>query len=126
MDAQAGLDYLSGRSDINASRLVVFGRSLGGGVALELAARAENREKIGCLLVENTFTSIPDIARALFDLRLVRWLPDWCYKNQFRSRKKCCRVSAPVLFISGLRDQVRSGTNSASLKKYVTRRTPFP
>ena len=29
MDAQAGLDYLSSRSDINASKIVVFGRSLG-------------------------------------------------------------------------------------------------
>ena len=29
MDAQAGLDYLSTRTDINASKIIVFGRSLG-------------------------------------------------------------------------------------------------
>eukprot|EP00095_Tigriopus_kingsejongensis_P006540 maker-scaffold515_size150689-snap-gene-0.32 protein:Tk06540 transcript:maker-scaffold515_size150689-snap-gene-0.32-mRNA-1 annotation:"abhydrolase domain-containing protein 13" len=104
MDAQAGLDYLSSRSDINASKIVVFGRSLGGAVAIELSARPENREKVACLLVENTFTSIPDIARSLFDFRIVRAIPTWFYKNQFKSRWKVCKISVPVLFLSGLAD----------------------
>lgn len=98
---------------------------LGGGVAVELGARAENREKISCLIVENTFTSIPDIARALFNFKLVRWLPNWFYKNQvsflehecmhllthfnflqFKSRWKVCRISVPVLFVSGQADNL--------------------
>lgn len=39
--------------------LVVFGRSLGGAVAIMLTA--ENQDKIAALMVENTFTSIPDM-----------------------------------------------------------------
>lgn len=106
MDAQAGLDYLSSRSDINANKIVVFGRSLGGAVAIELSARSENREKIACVFIENTFTSIPDIARTLFDFRLVRAIPTWFYKNQFKSRWKVCKISVPVLFLSGLADSL--------------------
>jgi hypothetical protein len=37
-------------------------------------------------MIENTFTSIPDIARTLFSFRLVQVLPNWFYKNQFKSR----------------------------------------
>lgn len=75
-------------------------------MAIELASRSENRDKIGCLVVENTFTSIPDIAKALFDFRIVKYLPHWCYKNQFKSKQKACRISVPALFISGTADSL--------------------
>ena len=106
MDAQAGLDHLSQRSDIDPNKVLVFGRSLGGAVAIEIASRCENREKISGLIVENTFTSIPDIARTLFSFRMVRMIPTWFYKNQFKSRWKVCRICVPVLFLSGTADQL--------------------
>ena len=71
-----------------------------------MASRCENREKISGLMVENTFTSIPDIARTLFSFRLVQALPNWLYKNQFKSRWKVCRICIPVLFLSGSQDQL--------------------
>ena len=73
-------------------------------MAIELGSRPENRDKIRCILIENTFSSIPDIARTLFDFRLVRMLPNWFFKNQFKSRWKVCRISAPALFLSGAAD----------------------
>ena len=39
MDAQAALDFLLTRSDINTEKILVFGRSLGGAVAIDLATR---------------------------------------------------------------------------------------
>ena len=39
MDAQAALDFLLTRNDINTEKIVVFGRSLGGAVAIDLATR---------------------------------------------------------------------------------------
>ena len=104
LDAQAALDFLHTRSDINAEKIVVFGRSLGGAVAIDLASKSENRGKIAALLLENTFTSVPDVAKALFDLKIIRLLPTWCYKNRFSSRSKACRVSTPTLFLSGSAD----------------------
>ena len=57
-------------------------------------------------LVENTFTSIPDIARILFPFKLIQCLPVWFYKNQFKSHRKSCRITQPTLFLSGLADKV--------------------
>ena len=68
--------------------------------------RSANKESIAALLVENTFTSIPDIARILFPFKLIQCLPVWFYKNQFKSHRKSCRITQPTLFLSGLADKV--------------------
>lgn len=76
-------------------------------MAIDLASRTENRDKLSAVLVENTFTSIPDIARSLFNFRLIRGLPFWCYKNKFKSKFKVCRISSvPVLFLAGCADNL--------------------
>ena len=91
-----------------------------------ISNRSQNKEKIAAVLLENTFTSIPDIARLLFPFRLkcnssfhdscnkcscgcriIKWLPVWFYKNQFKSGRKACRITQPTLFLSGLSDQVK-------------------
>lgn len=104
LDAQAALEYLTSRPDIDSSKIFVFGRSLGGAVAIDLCSRAENRDRVACLILENTFTSIPDVAKVLFNFRVVRWIPKCFYKNQFLSRSKVCKISTPVLFLSGAAD----------------------
>jgi len=106
MDAQACLDYLHTRPDLATNKIVVFGRSLGGAVAVDLASRSKNKDRIGALIIENTFTSIPDIAKILFPFKFIKMLPVWFYKNQFKSGKKICRVTQPVLFLSGLMDKL--------------------
>ena len=112
MDAQAALDYLLTRQDIATDKIVVFGRSLGGAVAVDLATRAANKDRVAALMLENTFTSIPDIARILFPIRLIQCLPVWFYKNQFKSHLKSCRITQPTLFLSGLSDKVKTLTLS--------------
>ncbi len=44
-DAQAGLQYLKERRDIDRHKIIVFGRSLGGAVAIHLAASLSNRDR---------------------------------------------------------------------------------
>nr|CAG4650332.1 EOG090X09ZU [Sida crystallina] len=105
-DAQAALNYLSNRTDIDTRRIWVFGRSLGGAVAIDLASRSCNAGKIGCLLIENSFTSIPDMAKQIIPWRGLKYLPLWFHKNKFQSRKKVSSVRCPVVFISGLSDQL--------------------
>ncbi|KAG6517585.1 hypothetical protein ZIOFF_020981 [Zingiber officinale] len=63
-DAQAALDHLSQRTDIDPSRIVVFGRSLGGAVGAMLARN--NPDKVSAIILENTFTSILDMAAMMF------------------------------------------------------------
>ncbi|XP_077989740.1 protein ABHD13-like [Glandiceps talaboti] len=105
-DAQAAVDYLSKRSDINPSKLILFGRSLGGGVAINLASEPEYRDQLCALIVENTFTSIPDVANIIFNVPVLKWLPLWCHKNKYLSMKKIPRVKAPTLFLSGMQDEL--------------------
>ncbi|XP_061338757.1 alpha/beta hydrolase domain-containing protein WAV2-like isoform X2 [Gastrolobium bilobum] len=68
-DAQAALDHLCQRSDIDTSRIVVFGRSLGGAVGAVLTKN--NPDKVAALILENTFTSILDMAGVL--LPFLKW-----------------------------------------------------
>nr|CAG4636358.1 EOG090X09ZU [Eubosmina coregoni]SVE69938.1 EOG090X09ZU [Eubosmina coregoni] len=105
-DAQAGLNYLFSRQDINHSKIFLFGRSLGGAVAIDLAFRQCNLGKIACLLVENSFTSIPDMAKQILPWKGLKYLPLWFHKNKFQSKIKVSSLQCPVLFISGLSDQL--------------------
>uniref|UniRef100_A0A8D9EA08 Protein ABHD13 n=1 Tax=Cacopsylla melanoneura TaxID=428564 RepID=A0A8D9EA08_9HEMI len=126
MDAMASIDYLRSRTDINHRRIVVFGRSLGGAVAIDLLARPEYSSKIWCLIVENTFTSIPDMALLLLKSKVLRKMPLFCFKNKFLSQWKIERVSNPTFFIVGLNDHlvppsmmVKLHENSGSTMKQV-------
>ena len=84
LDAQAGLDYLSQRTDIDPTRIVVFGRSLGGGVAASLLQNRSYSSRISAVMLENTFTDLPSIAKKIFDFRVIHMLPHFCYKNKVR------------------------------------------
>ncbi|CAH1119738.1 unnamed protein product [Phaedon cochleariae] len=104
LDAKASIDYLYTRNDICHSEIIVFGRSLGGAVAIDLATREEYAGKIWCLMVENTFTSIPDMAKVLLGWRILQYFPLFFYKNKFLSYQKVSHLRIPTLFISGLAD----------------------
>lgn len=54
----------------------------GGAVAIDLASRLEYRNKIWALVVENTFTSLPDMAKVILKWKCLNWLPEFCHKNQ--------------------------------------------
>lgn len=56
----------------------------GGAVAVDVAARPEYASRIWCLILENTFTSIPDMAKVLIGWRVLQYLPLCLYKNKVR------------------------------------------
>jgi fermentation-respiration switch protein FrsA (DUF1100 family) len=104
IDAKASLDYIFSRTDVNHSEVIVFGRSLGGAVAVDLVSKEEYGSKIWCLVVENTFSSIPDMAKVLLGWRLLQYFPLCFYKNKFVSYQKMKHLRVPTLFISGMAD----------------------
>lgn len=63
LDSQAALDWVTQNDDLSTSKVVLYGRSLGGAVAIHLAEK--NLTKISGIIIENAFTSIPDMAGAL-------------------------------------------------------------
>ena len=101
LDAQAALEYLLNRADINHSKLFVFGRSLGGAVAIDLAAR--NPDLVKALVIENSFTSVPDMVDVVLPtLRYFKFLS----RNQWSSEEKVKSLQMPTLFISGRQDEL--------------------
>ena len=90
-DGEAAIRFLSER--VPVERITVMGRSIGSGVAVDVAAR---RPVAGLVLI-SPFTSIPNVAS-----KLMWWLPVKLLMNQrFPSIDKIGRVRAPVLIIHG-------------------------
>jgi len=102
-DGEAAVNYLLSRTDIDTSKIIVFGQSIGGAVVIDLALKFN--EKLFAVIVENTFTSMPEIGRELFSwIPGISLLPDVCFKNKYKSIDKLKFVTMPGLFISGQAD----------------------
>ena len=96
LDAAAAYAFTAAR--YSADRIVVWGFSLGTGVAVALAAE----QPVAKLLLEAPYTSITDIAGSRFRVVPVRLL----LKDQFRSDQRIARVTASLLIMHGGRDPV--------------------
>ena len=97
-DARAALGYLLSRPDVDRSRIVYFGESLGSAVAVRLAL--EHRP--AGLILRSPFTSLADIGRHHYPLLPVRLL----LRDRFASIDSADRIQSPVLVIGGARDTV--------------------
>jgi uncharacterized protein len=93
-DAAAAFAFLSARYE--PKRIVLWGFSLGTGVAVALAAEHE----IGGLILEAPYTSIADIAAAAFPYLPVRYF----VRDRFGSDQRIAKVAAPLLVMHGGRD----------------------
>lgn len=70
IDAQTALDYIRQQKETQGGKIIVFGQSLGGAVAIQLVARNQAAGDIAGMILENTFTSIREmIPRYCFLLR---------------------------------------------------------
>jgi len=95
-DAEAAYAFAAARYP--AERIVLWGESLGSGVAVALAAG----HRVGRIVLEAPFTSAADVGARVFWFLPVRLL----MKDQFRSDLRIARVTAPLLFLHGARDWV--------------------
>jgi fermentation-respiration switch protein FrsA (DUF1100 family) len=93
LDAEAAWTYLTGELAIPPERIIIFGRSLGGGVAVSLAASHQP----ALLVVESSFTSTMDMGQRMFPLLPVRLL---C-RHRYDSVKTLKSVHCPVLLAHG-------------------------
>lgn len=76
----------------------VFGHSLGGAVAIDLASSVKDESGV---LVESTFTSIPDV----FDSMRWGWLPvNWLITQRFNSVDRVADIGSPLLVVHGTAD----------------------
>lgn len=118
-DAQAA--YAFARERYPAERIVLFGESLGTGVAVALAAD----RAIAGMILDAPFSSAVDVGAAAYPFVPVRW----AMKDTFRSDRRIARVSAPLLVLHGARDPIvpiRFGETLFALAHEPKRFVRFP
>lgn len=97
-DAEAAWRDLTETRNIPAADIVLFGESLGGAVAAQLAAR----HRPGALVIASGFTSVPDLAAGLYPFLPVRWLARFDYDT----RAYLAGVEAPVFVAHSPDDEI--------------------
>lgn len=106
-DAQAALNHLleERAQEIDVNRIVLFGQSLGGAVAIDLAAR--NQDKIAGLIVENTFRSLRTLVPHVMPwIGWARWLCHQRWESETRLREMLAGPLPATLFLSGGADEL--------------------
>jgi uncharacterized protein len=96
LDADAAYEFAASRVPSNS--IVLWGHSLGTGVAVQLAAE----RRVKALILEAPYTSVADIAAMRYPFVPIRLL----LKDQFRSDLRISHVTAPVLVLHGELDDI--------------------
>lgn len=98
-DAQAMYDYLTTTRRIPPEKILVYGHSLGGAIAIELVSK----NPVAGLIAEGTFTSISDMAT---HTGKYSFLPiNLLLHQRFESLTKIAGLTTPTLFIHGAADE---------------------
>jgi len=98
LDAEAAWDWLVEEKGTRPEDIVIYGNSLGGGPAAELALRKSPK----ALVMMSTFTSAKDMAAKMFSILPVRGF----VRTNFASVDKVPRIKSPKLFIHGELDDL--------------------
>jgi len=107
LDAEAAIDFLLERDDIDKQRIIVYGHSLGAAVAINLATGAY-RSHLAGLIIEGAFTNIRQTACYMFAFAswLIKILPAFCFRNKFDSISKISSLEIPALLLAGNEDSI--------------------
>ncbi len=97
-DADAAWRYLTETRGVRPDNVVIFGRSLGGSVAARLATQQQPL----ALIVESSFTSVPDIAQEHYPWLPARWLSRLSHATADYIREVRC----PVLVVHSRDDEI--------------------
>jgi len=95
-DAEAAYRFATSR--FPSCPVVLWGHSLGSGVAVALASR----HQVAKIILEAPFSSTVDVAAGMLPFVPVRWL----MHDQFRSDQRIGAVHAPLMILHGARDRV--------------------
>lgn len=115
-DSQAAWDYLTHKRQILPQDLIIYGESLGGAVAIDLAVK---QPQAAGLIVQSSFTSMPEQIKqfrpllGIFPLNLI-------LHQRFDSINKVAQLSIPVLFLHGTADTIVNPEMSGKLYAAAT------
>jgi fermentation-respiration switch protein FrsA (DUF1100 family) len=97
-DAMAAYKWLTEEKGIPTEDIIIFGRSLGGSIAAQLASKVE----AGALIVESAFTSYVDIGKEYYPYMPVRWFARFGYRTIDYIKEVRC----PVMLIYSRNDEI--------------------
>lgn len=98
LDGEAALRWLADEGRVRSENIVLFGRSMGGAVASRLAV---NNEVAG-LIVESSFTSVPDLAQELY-----WWIPArWLVHIRLPTQQFLSESNQPTLVVHSQNDEI--------------------
>jgi len=95
-DTDAAYAYLTGRN-ILPDKIIVYGESIGGAFAIDLAAR----KSVKALIVEDTFTSVPAMVR-----RTLPFIPVFVLATRLDALSKISKVRVPKLIFHSVDDEI--------------------
>ena len=96
-DASAAYDYLLTRDDVRPGSIFIYGASLGGAVAIDLAAK----RKISCLIMDSSFSSAAHMAKTIYP-----FIPSFFLQTKMDSIIKIKKILVPKLFIHSREDEL--------------------
>lgn len=97
LDVLSGYEYLLSEMKVPASSIIVYGESLGGALAINLA----QQKAVKALIIESSFTSVADMSRIIYP-----YLPAFLISSKFDSFSKVSRITVPKLFIHSTEDEI--------------------
>lgn len=99
LDSKAAGEYIKNRykTEQNKMRIIVYGESLGGAVAIDLASKM----KVDGLILEGVFTAAKDMAKIIYP-----FLPNFLITSKFDSLAKIKRTDAPKFLMHSLNDEI--------------------
>ena len=111
LDIDAAMRTLLERPDVNPQRIVIFGQSLGGALAIYYAAHSKYRSHVRAVIADSAFADYRLVVREkLADVPLTwpfQWLPKYTVDDDYSPRAAVAAVSPiPLLLIHGERDGI--------------------
>lgn len=123
LDAQAALEYARNSLGYKDENIIVFGRSLGSAVAIDLA---QNQNSLGGVILVAPFFNAQKLYESLPMLQrlMVREINEYI-STAFRSNEKIPAVKAPTLIIHGTKDSLIPFSHGKELFSLSTARKEF-
>ncbi|MBU4312796.1 MAG: alpha/beta hydrolase [Candidatus Omnitrophica bacterium] len=107
-DMEAAYNYLISEKNVSPERMILYGESLGGAVAIDLAAKKTAK----ALITESTFSCTKDMVRVLFPV-----FPTFLISSNFDSATKIKKLTIPKLIIHSKNDDIVPFEHSLKLLK---------
>jgi len=111
LDIDAAISALRARPDVDATRLVLLGQSLGGALALYYSAHGPQRDRLQAVVADSALSSYRNITREKLDASWLTWPLQWplsfTVDDRYSPIRSMDRIApVPVLLIHGQADTI--------------------